>query len=283
VSSDGASQVFACGSNEFGQLGVKNRSWKNTLCRVEFQSQCKNSDGTLDHSNLKFSSVSAGDVHTIFFTDDGRVWTCGKHAHGQNNRLQLSNGDPCDLGQLLFWPGLDSIPIIKFISAGGFHSMFADNTGTVFTCGEGFNGCLGHGASQSKQYPNFIVAMKKQNIVAVAAGRRHRLLTQILNLTLTENLTQNQTSKTDPDPKPKFPKLPNPKFPNPNPHWRHSLLCNSAGEVFSCGHSIQGAVDDLSIGGKISGDADPHLGLGRTSRICDAARFSPAIVSHLAR
>jgi alpha-tubulin suppressor-like RCC1 family protein len=57
-------------------------------------------------------------------------------------------------------------------SAGHRHSLFLDETGSVFSCGAGVTGCLGHGDNESHMLPMKIQAFDDENIeiIQLSAG-----------------------------------------------------------------------------------------------------------------
>jgi len=70
--------VWTWGLNKDGQLGLGDNLDRQGPQKVEF----------FEKENLKVVQVRCGRVHTVFLTEDGRLWTCGSGIHGR-----LGHGD----------------------------------------------------------------------------------------------------------------------------------------------------------------------------------------------
>jgi hypothetical protein len=86
----------------------------------------------------KVSTVSCGDFHTIVLDQEGLVWTWiggnEAHNHGQCGLGNLSSTDgPMEVE---FFRGKD----VKFISAGGYHSLAACLDQSIYGWGAGSYG-----------------------------------------------------------------------------------------------------------------------------------------------
>ena len=126
-------KVFACGSNDGGQLGLKDNNNRNVLTEVDMP--------------VGFSpkSVSCGGSHTVFIETDAnnntQVFVCGDNKEGQlglkdnNNRNVLTEVD-MPVG---FSP--------KSVSCGQRHNVFKgvdpNNNNLVYVCGSNRNRQLG--------------------------------------------------------------------------------------------------------------------------------------------
>ena len=137
---DDEGQVWSCGDNKKGQLGLGDYAQRTQPERIQ---------------NLpKIVAVSAGHYHSMLLDIDGNVWTCGNNDYGQlgyqdtvNNRNQPEM--------------LSSFPPIQAISAGIYHSIFLDETGTVWSCGYNGNGQLGLGDQIARVKPEKIGIVPK--------------------------------------------------------------------------------------------------------------------------
>ena len=119
--------VFACGANEYGQLGLGHTNMINTFTQVP----------ALPGGKVA-KQVIAGDYHTMILAEDGTVFACGANSYGQlgignfdnkNNFVEVSN--PNDL--------------VKQVIAGGYHTMIITENGRVSACGNNSYGQLGIG------------------------------------------------------------------------------------------------------------------------------------------
>ncbi len=146
--------VWACGYNFSGQLG----------------------DGTLKdrHVPVKINSLSnivaiSSGSHALFLKSDSTVWACGDNVWGT-----LGDGTDTDRTSPVKVKNLSGI--VSVVSArGGTFSLFLKSDGTVWACGNNFNGQLGNGTSgfQVNSVPVKINSLK--DIKAIAAGSAHSL------------------------------------------------------------------------------------------------------------
>ncbi|BDR53521.1 hypothetical protein KIM372_14280 [Bombiscardovia nodaiensis] len=113
-------------------------------------------------SGPTFASISAGYMHMMGLTSDGRLFTWGDNTHGQIGDGSISNRTS---------PYQVSLPGVKFtsISGGHDHSMAIGDNGNSY--GWGFNdfGRVGDGSVAETHTP--VVVMKpKVNVTAVSFG-----------------------------------------------------------------------------------------------------------------
>ena len=139
--------VYAFGNNEEGELGLKDKNIKTyKFTKINFGS----------HTN-KISKISAGTVHNLALTFDGKVFSWGSSQGGQ---LGLSEEF------LLRLPGFkenyyiyEPIQIPCFneqiigIGCGEAHSVAVDKTGKLWTWGYGSSGQLGLGFCEDDYEP----------------------------------------------------------------------------------------------------------------------------------
>ena len=169
--------VFAFGNNEEGELGLKDKSIETyKLTKINFGS----------YTN-KIIQISAGTVHNLALTIDGKIFSWGSSQGGQ---LGLSEEF------LLRLPGFkesyniyEPIQIPCFneqiigISCGEAHSIAVDKNGSIYSWGYGSSGQLGlgfceddfePGISQQKTrifVPQKVKKLDKENIVEVHCGK----------------------------------------------------------------------------------------------------------------
>lgn len=106
-------------------------------------------------------SVAAGHNHSACLTEDGHLWTWGltrRDPFGDGVRTQtdhfVGHGHPAFVPRRL---RLDTeFQRVAFVATGVRHTAFVTSTGHVFTCGEGVNGCLGHGNFERQPIPKLV-------------------------------------------------------------------------------------------------------------------------------
>ncbi|GAB6019480.1 hypothetical protein CHUAL_001058 [Chamberlinius hualienensis] len=152
LSDDG--ELFVCGKNQSGQLGVGHQNSLHFLQKVEW-------------SNLnseKVVKISCGWDHTLSLTDKGRLFVWGSNA-----RHQLGIEDTTFLNK----PTKLDLPwVIKDIAAGLTHSLAVTESGEVLSWGTGRRGQLGLNNVTVNKFP-VIVSNFKEKIEKVFAGAYH--------------------------------------------------------------------------------------------------------------
>jgi alpha-tubulin suppressor-like RCC1 family protein len=127
-------QVFACGSNNYGQLGFGNVKDRNFPKLIE----------TFHADNKKvyqipIVAISAGVQHSLLLDSYGQVWSFGR---GDNGQLGLESKKethtPTSITRLVMGEEIP-VPFIA-ISAGDSHSLISDSQGRVFSLGESNDG-----------------------------------------------------------------------------------------------------------------------------------------------
>ena len=106
---DQEGHLWACGNNDYGQLGLGDQLRRQKLEKV---------------SNQKFVSISCGNRHTLAVDEKNCLWSCG-----YNNGGQLSQGDTQQLTQLtkvLF--GEVDLLMNRFPQKKGYQTKNARNT-----------------------------------------------------------------------------------------------------------------------------------------------------------
>ncbi|CAK9798475.1 X-linked retinitis pigmentosa GTPase regulator [Anthophora plagiata] len=157
----GAQKIFACGSDQEGQLG------RGTSAIGDFTS----SPVLVYDSGVagpRIVQIAAGSHHSLALTSDGGVFSWGSNLEGQ---LGLP-----DVSGLVNKPTKVHVPEpVKQISAGYYHSTFLTESGLVYVCGETESGKLGIDVSFSTQ-----VAPKQMQLPTsaklVASGGHHTVI-----------------------------------------------------------------------------------------------------------
>ena len=132
LSSDG--NIYTWGDNSAGQLG-----------RTVTSNTPADKPGKADTpADVTFTSVSAGQGHTVAVDTQGDVYTWGDNTHGELGRSTTSI--PADK------PGKADTPAgatFTLASAGGSHSVAVSDDGGIYTWGNTANGRLGRDTSST--------------------------------------------------------------------------------------------------------------------------------------
>ena len=129
IKSDGS--VWAMGDNTFGQLGDSTNWNRNRAVRVF-------------SANENIRSIAGGANHNFFITNSGEAYGVGLNDLKQLGYTGNTTSTPVQ-------PTFDNSPIsgISSISAGGQHSLFLRNDGSIFGAGRNDKGQLGLGNEDS--------------------------------------------------------------------------------------------------------------------------------------
>eukprot|EP01084_Bolivina_argentea_P026582 49431_1 len=120
---------------------------------------------------LKIISAKKGRSHSIVLCDNGNVYTSGDSAYGA-----LGHGNNVKKTE---WKQIETLRDYKIIKVniGGYFSLFVDDTGNVWTCGDNSYGQLGLGNYNDCYEPKKIKYFEENNIkiVCVTAGYYHTI------------------------------------------------------------------------------------------------------------
>lgn len=116
------------------------------------------------------SLLACGGAHVLALTSGGKVLTWGRGTSGQLGHSEMVNSPHPKLVI-----SLDTY-FITHASAGWNHSGFVSDAGTVFTCGDGSFGQLGHGDYSSHFCPVIVSFFEDQRVEQIACGMRHSLV-----------------------------------------------------------------------------------------------------------
>ncbi|KAM0946901.1 putative regulator of chromosome condensation 1/beta-lactamase-inhibitor protein II [Dioscorea sansibarensis] len=150
-------EVYSCGSNTHGQLGLgdtldrptpRNVAWFASVGRVV--------------------QIAAGASYTFAVTDNGTVYSFGSCTN-----FCLGHGDQHDelLPRAIQSFKRRNIHVVR-VSAGDEHAVALDSNGYVYTWGRGYCGALGHGDENDKTGPELLTSLKGHLAVQVCARKR---------------------------------------------------------------------------------------------------------------
>ncbi|MGN0106988.1 MAG: Ig-like domain-containing protein, partial [Hominilimicola sp.] len=152
---DAKGNVWAAGSNEYGQLGT----------------------GSSDTSSNQFTkinglsnvvAIAAGNGYSIALTDKGNVFVWGNNARGQIGLGETASADT---------PRQLVLSNIRAISAGSEHSMFVRVDGVVYATGNHENNRLGIITDEDIKVPVRVPSLV--GMVDISAGDKHTLALNI--------------------------------------------------------------------------------------------------------
>ncbi len=133
--------LFACGNNEFGQLG--DGTTKTRLSPFTLMTEVR--------------SVSAGDGHSLILKTDKSLWACGSNTFGQI-------GDGTRVRRYIPVYVTDDV---SAVAAGGSFSLFLKTGGTLWSCGNGVFGQLcDRTTKEYRESPAAVMA----DVRSIAAG-----------------------------------------------------------------------------------------------------------------
>ncbi|XP_015894882.2 ultraviolet-B receptor UVR8 isoform X1 [Ziziphus jujuba] len=116
------------------------------------------------------SMLACGGAHVIALTSVGKVLTWGRGTSGQLGHGDTVNNPhpkPVVFSESCF---------VTHVSAGWNHSGFVSDGGSVFTCGDGSFGQLGHGDFKFHCSPVKVSYFINKHVEQIACGMRHSIV-----------------------------------------------------------------------------------------------------------
>ncbi|XP_043917257.1 probable E3 ubiquitin-protein ligase HERC6 [Protopterus annectens] len=158
LSKDG--RVFSWGQNNHGQLGLgKGISTQATPVQLKFL------------SGLPLAQIAAGGAHSFALSLSGTVFGWGNNNAGQ---LGVGTGTKAVYFKPCLVAEMKKIGV-SFISCGQDHTAVLTKDGSVYTCGDGIYGQLGHG-SKTNEYSPRKVELPDGKISQLTCGSHHTVV-----------------------------------------------------------------------------------------------------------
>ena len=123
-------QLWACGSNRNGQLGLGDDENRNSLTKLNW-------------TNGPIKQIACGSSHTFVLTEDNKLWACGRNGQGQ---LSLGDRENRNILALLNWTG----GAVKQIVCSYLFTFVLTKDNQLWACGYNRNGQLGLGDNHEK-------------------------------------------------------------------------------------------------------------------------------------
>jgi alpha-tubulin suppressor-like RCC1 family protein len=164
---DTFSNVWAWGSNDFGQLG----SNVGTTSLLPVRNNALFAQLHQLPGPPSVTAIAAGGAHSLALDSRGVVWAWGANSDGQ---LGLGNLNNAVFALQITFSG---DPVITAIAGGGFHSLALDSAGNVWAWGNNHRGQLGISSFDANRNTPVKLTFFPPNtrIVAIAAGGEHSL------------------------------------------------------------------------------------------------------------
>ena len=123
--------LWSCGENDYGQLGLGDKTSKTTFTKI-----------TTNTDDIK--SVCCGFYQTFILKNDGTLWGCGRNNYGQ-----LGLGDGYE--RTTFTEITTNADDVKLVDCGKYHTLILKNDGTLWSCGDNYEGELGLGDTTNRK------------------------------------------------------------------------------------------------------------------------------------
>ncbi|CAG9327461.1 unnamed protein product [Blepharisma stoltei] len=165
--------VYSWGRGDVYQLGIPFRE----LCKDEtgYVSLVPLKINYFSERNITIKAIACGEAHTLALDTNGKVFAFGWGEDGQLgiSRDELTNQSMSK--EITLISALDSLNIVK-ISAGSIFSACLTETGQILVWGNGEQGQLGQGSSEtSSDHPIRVETLKEEVIIDVICGENHVL------------------------------------------------------------------------------------------------------------
>jgi alpha-tubulin suppressor-like RCC1 family protein len=231
---DNDGKVYATGLNEYGQLGLDDKTDRNVFTEVT----------SLNGKTI--TALSAGDLHSLALANDGKVY-----ATGENHIGQLGLGDTTERNTST---EVGSLSNITAISAGYVHSLALANDGKVYATGDNEYGQLGLGSDANKT--SFTEVSTLSGITTISTGDNHffalsndgKVYATGLNydgqLGLGDNTDKNTSTEVS--------SLSGKNIAALSAGNLHSLALSNDGKIYAAGRNFYG---QLGLGDKIDRNA----------------------------
>ena len=154
---DEKNELYGFGKGVFGQCGYGQNEDTDIPKKINFN----------DKNLNKIIDIKCGGEHSLFLSDNGKVYSCG---HGYFGQLGLGNNK--NVKSPILVNSLSNKNIIE-IAAGWSHSLALTDSGFVYSAGCGKFGELGLGENTNRYNYTWIRKLGTMNIKHIFAGGHH--------------------------------------------------------------------------------------------------------------
>jgi alpha-tubulin suppressor-like RCC1 family protein len=152
VISDGS--VYAWGSNDYGQLGIANKSMTSVSTPTK-----------LDLPDIVL--IAPGRNHTVVLSQSGQLFAFGSNRQGQLGQGHFNKVSFGSVHRV-------NLPTTISVASGGYHCIAVDVDGALYSWGYGGYGQLGIGSKSNKSKPTLVEI--KFKVDSISCGRFNSLV-----------------------------------------------------------------------------------------------------------
>jgi alpha-tubulin suppressor-like RCC1 family protein len=158
-------ELYACGNNQSGQLGLGDNIHRNTFTHVDIPN---------------IMSVTSGTLHTMILTKNNELYACGYNGLGQlglgddKHRKTFTKVDISTMRCNKVGSTVDSLnPNVLSVTCGGYHTMILTKDNELYACGSNRYGqlCLG-----DNKHRKTFTKVDIHNVVSVTCGENHTMI-----------------------------------------------------------------------------------------------------------
>jgi alpha-tubulin suppressor-like RCC1 family protein len=258
-------QLYAFGSNEYGQLGSATNSGTNNPNPTPTVVGLPGEIGPV-------TQVAAGSDHSLAVTASGQLYAFGFNYYGQLGRsANTSSGDPNPTPTVVTLPG--EIGPVTQVAAGANHSLAVTASGQLYAFGYNGYGGLGSATNSGTGNPSPTptpVSLPGEigPVTRVAAGGAHSLAVTASGQLYAFGLngegelgSATNTGTNNPNPTPALVRLPGEIGPVTQvaAGSNHSLAVTASGQLYAFGYNEYGQLGTATNSGTNNPNPTPAL------------------------